>query len=54
MNDQQDSQNNSTPINKNTGEVSHLLPKTTSDEIDLEIDVNRDAEITAEKPPHHS
>jgi hypothetical protein len=30
-----------------------LLPKITSDEIDLEIDVNRDAEITAEKPPHH-
>lgn len=53
MNDQQDSQNNSTPVKKNTGEVSHLFPKITSDEIDLEIDVNRDAEITAEKPPHH-
>lgn len=53
MKAQQDSQNNSTPDKKNTGEVSHLLPKVTSDEIDLEIDVNRDVEINAEKPPHH-
>lgn len=37
-----------------SGEVNHqLLPKVSSDEIDLEIDLNRDDEITGDKPPHH-
>jgi len=37
-----------------TGEVSHqLLPKVSSDELDLEIDLNRDDEIASDKPPHH-
>jgi hypothetical protein len=36
------------------GEVNHeLLPKITSDEIDLEIDERRDEEIAGDKPPHH-
>ena len=39
---------------KKAGEVNHeLLPKVTSDEIDLEIDLHRDAEIARDKPPHH-
>jgi hypothetical protein len=39
---------------KKAGEVNHeLLPKVTSDEIDLEIDLNRDDEIARDKPPHH-
>jgi len=34
------------------GEVDHqLLPKVTSDEIDLEIDTYRDDEIARDKPP---
>ena len=37
------------------GEVDHqLLPKVTSDEIDLEIDTYRDDEIARDKPPHHN
>jgi uncharacterized membrane protein YjjP (DUF1212 family) len=36
-----------------TGEINHLLPKITNDEVDLEIDKRRDDEIKAEKPPHH-
>lgn len=37
------------------GEVNHeLLPKVTNDEIDLEIDEKRDAEIAGDKPPHHN
>jgi hypothetical protein len=36
------------------GEVNHpLLPKITSDEVDLEIDTRRDDEIKQDKPPHH-
>lgn len=39
---------------KKAGEVNHeLLPKITNDEIDLEIDLYRDDEITRDKPPHH-
>ena len=39
---------------KKAGEVNHeLLPKVTSDEIDLEIDLYRDDEIARDKPPHH-
>ena len=39
---------------KKAGEVNHeLLPKVTSDEIDLEIDLHRDDEIARGKPPHH-
>ncbi|MFM8190925.1 MAG: hypothetical protein ACKODD_08670 [Candidatus Nanopelagicus sp.] len=39
---------------KSIGEVNHqLLPKITSDEIDLEVDSNRDVEIAEDKPPHH-
>jgi len=35
-------------------EVNHpLLPKITSDEVDLEIDTRRDDEIKQDKPPHH-
>jgi hypothetical protein len=38
-----------------TGEVNHeLLPKITSDEIELEIDERRDEDIARDKPPHHS
>lgn len=37
-----------------SGEVNHpLLPKITSDEVDLEIDIHRDDEIRQDKPPHH-
>jgi len=37
-----------------SGEVNHpLLPKITSDEVDLEIDTRRDDEIKQDKPPHH-
>ena len=37
------------------GEVDHqLLPKVTSDEIDLEIETYRDDEIARDKPPHHN
>ena len=54
MNDESNSQKNRIQIKHNTGEVNHLLPKVTNDEIDLEIDKTRDAEISAEKPPHHS
>ena len=37
-----------------SGEVNHpLLPKTTNDEVDLEIDTRRDDEIKQDKPPHH-
>lgn len=37
------------------GEVDHqLLPKVTSDEIDLEVDIYRDDEIARDKPPHHN
>ena len=36
-----------------SGEVNHpLLPKITSDEVDLEIDTRRDDEIKQDKPPH--
>ncbi len=39
---------------KKASEVNHeLLPKVTSDEIDLEIDLHRDDEIARDKPPHH-
>jgi hypothetical protein len=39
---------------KKAGEVNHeLLPNTTTDEIDLDIDPNRDDEIARDKPPHH-
>ena len=50
-------------ITKKTGQVEKqksddlnhpLLPKVTSDEIDLDIDTRRDAEIAADKPPHHN
>jgi uncharacterized membrane protein YjjP (DUF1212 family) len=54
MNNQQNSKKYTNLEKQKIGEVNHLLPKLTKDEIDLEIDVNRDAEITAEKPPHHS
>jgi len=37
-----------------SGEINHLLPKITNDEVDLEVDTRRDDEIKAEKPPHHS
>ena len=38
-----------------SGEVNHpLLPKITSDEVDLEIDTRRDDEIKQDKPPHHA
>lgn len=38
----------------NSGEVDHtLLQKVSNDEIDLEIDLQRDDEIAADKPPHH-
>ena len=38
-----------------SGEVNHpLLPKITSDEVDLEIDTRRDDEIKQGKPPHHN
>jgi hypothetical protein len=30
-----------------------ILPKITTDEIEIEPDEFRDAEIAAEKPPHH-
>ncbi len=34
--------------------MSEILPKVTSDEIDLEKDENdRDTEIKRDKPPHH-
>ena len=37
-----------------SGDVNHpLLPKITSDEVDLEIDTRRDDEIKQDKPPHH-
>jgi hypothetical protein len=37
------------------GEFSHpLLPKVTSDEIDLDVDTARDEEIAQDKPPHHN
>ena len=37
-----------------SGEVNHpLLPKITSDEVDLEIDSRRDDKIKQDKPPHH-
>ena len=39
---------------KKADDVNHeLLPKVTSDEIDLEIDLHRDDEIARDKPPHH-
>ena len=39
---------------KKASAVNHkLLPKVTSDEIDLEIDLHRDDEIARDKPPHH-
>jgi hypothetical protein len=50
-------------ISKKTGQVKKqksddlnhpLLPTVTSDEIDLDIDTRRDAEIAADKPPHHN
>ena len=34
-------------------EVSEFLPSVTSDEVDYEINVTRDAEIKGDKPPHH-
>jgi len=38
-----------------SGEVNHpLLPKITSDEVDLEIDTRRDDEIKQDKPPHNN
>ena len=36
-----------------SGEINHLLPKITNDEVDLEVDTRRDDEIKADKPPHH-
>jgi hypothetical protein len=40
--------------NAKPGEVDHpLLPKLTKDEVDLEIDTNRDDEMVRDKPPHH-
>ncbi len=30
-----------------------ILPEITSDEVDNESDDRRDAEIAADKPPHH-
>ncbi len=41
--------------NSKKGEVDHpLLPKITKDELDLEIDTNRDEDMVRDKPPHHS
>jgi uncharacterized membrane protein YjjP (DUF1212 family) len=37
-----------------SGEINHLLPKITNDEVDLEVDTRRDDEIKADKPPHHT
>jgi hypothetical protein len=40
--------------NTKSGEVNHpLLPKLTKDEVDQEIDTNRDDEMVRDKPPHH-
>jgi len=40
--------------NVKPSEVDHpLLPKLTKDEVDLEIDTNRDDEMVRDKPPHH-
>jgi len=40
--------------NTEPGEVDHpLLPKLTKDEVDQEIDTNRDDEMVRDKPPHH-
>jgi len=48
-------ENVKTVKNSKVGEVDHLLlPKLTKDEVDLEIDTNRDEEMVRDKPPHHS
>ena len=40
--------------NTKPGEVDHpLLPKLTKDEVDPELDTNRDDEMVRDKPPHH-
>lgn len=46
--------NQKSDLPKKVGEVNHeLLPKITSDEVDLELDLYRDDEIARDKPPHH-
>lgn len=46
--------NNKKSVPDNSDEVNHpLLQKVSNDEIDLEIDLQRDSEIAADKPPHH-
>ena len=49
-----DDKNTKKSVPVNPGEVDHpLLQKVSNDEIDLEIDLQRDDEIAADKPPHH-
>ena len=38
----------------NSRYVAQVIQEVTSDEIDLDIDTRRDAEIAADKPPHHN
>jgi hypothetical protein len=44
----------SSPTKKKSGEINHLLPNITSDEINLEFDTEREDEIRADRPPHHN
>jgi uncharacterized membrane protein YjjP (DUF1212 family) len=51
----QDKPEKSNNIDKRkSGDINHLLQKITFDAIDLEIDLKRDDEIRADRPPHHS
>jgi hypothetical protein len=45
--------NSATPSDKKK-QLTELMPKITSDEIDLEVDDRRDDEIKNDRPPHHN
>ena len=53
MNNNENSEKSTNASKQKSGEINHLLPKITNDEVDLEVDTRRNDEIKADKPPHH-
>lgn len=54
MSNNENSEKSTNASKQKSGEINHLLPKITNDEVDLEVDKRRDDQIKADKPPHHS
>ena len=54
MSNNDNSEKSTDTSKQKSGEINHLLPKITNDEVDLEVDDRRDEEIKNDRPPHHN